>query len=63
VNDFDYHDMDIDLPTCEKCGNPLTGDSDGDGVWATPVYFCEHCPDEDDPTLHGEQPREETPGG
>lgn len=48
----DYLDDD-DRPTCEKCGEPLTADEDGDGVMTAPVYFCEHCPDDD--TLHGEQ--------
>lgn len=42
--------MDYDLPACEKCGEPLTADEDGDGVMTAAVYFCEHCGDEDEAT-------------
>jgi hypothetical protein len=43
--DYDYlrDAIDDDRPTCDKCGEPLTSDEDGDGVMTAPTYFCEHC--------------------
>ena len=38
------NDGDICL-TCYGKGGTLEYDSDGDGVWATPVIYVDYCPD------------------
>jgi hypothetical protein len=43
ADDYPDYDLDDGRTNCPECGEPMSSDSDGDGVMTMSYEFCENC--------------------